>query len=121
MRVILAVLCLWSILNSSVNAAMVMLIKCDPWSLFKVNGQPNIVIKFSYINLAATSLEKVLIGSASAHLVTYSTVVMMHHAPVLFAGTRNGPMKSIAQILNVILGFTDIKGISVLGKGRPKR
>ena len=58
-------------------------------------------------------------GSASAHLVTYSTAVIMYLAPVLFAGMGNGPMKSMAQISNVKLGFTDIKGISILGRGRP--
>ena len=65
----------------------------------------------------AISLEHVSTGSASAHLVTYSTVVIMYLAPVLFAGMGNGPMKSIAQISNVKLGFTDIKGISMLGRG----
>ena len=48
------------------------------------------------MNLAATSLEQVSTGSASAHLVTYSTVVMMYLAPILFAGTGNGPIKLIA-------------------------
>ena len=65
----------------------------------------------------AISLEHVSTGSASAHLVTYSTAVIMYLAPVLFVGMGNGPMKSIAQIQNVKLGFTDIKGISVLGRG----
>ena len=65
----------------------------------------------------AISLEHVSTGSASAHLVTYLTIVIMYLAPVLFAGMGNGPMKSIAQISNVKLGFTDIKGISVLGRG----
>ena len=113
-------LCLWSILSYSVNAVIVLLIKCDPWSLIKVNGQPNLVIMFSYMNLVATSLEYFLTSFASSHLVTYSNAVMMNRAPVLLARTRNGPMKSIAQISNVRLGFTDIKGISVLGKARPK-
>ena len=58
-------------------------------------------------------------GSASAHLITYSTAVIMYLAPVLFASIGNGPMKSMAQISNVKLGFTDIKGIYVLGRGRP--
>ena len=53
-------------------------------------------------------------GYASAHLVTYSTAVIMYLAPVLFASMGNGPMKSMAQISNVKLGFTDIKGIYVL-------
>ena len=93
--------------------------KCVPWSLIRVSGHPNWVMIFSYINLAATSLEHVSIGSASTHLVTYSIAVIMYLAPVLFAGIGNGPMKSMAQISNVKLGFTDIKGISVLGRGRP--
>ena len=58
-------------------------------------------------------------SSASTHLVTYSTVVIMYLAPVLFAGMGNGPMKSMAQISNVKLGFIDIKGIYVLGRGQP--
>ena len=95
-------------------------IKCDPWSLIKVNGKQNIVIIFSCMNLVATSLEQVSTGSASAHLVTYSTTVMIYRAPVLLAGTGNGPMKSIAQISNVRLGFTKIKGIVVMVKDRPR-
>ena len=109
----------WLILNCSVSVAMVLLMKCEPWSLIKVRGKPNLVIIFSYMNLAATSLKKVSTGSASAHLVTYSIVVMIYLAPVLFASTGNGPMKSMDQISNVKLGFIDIKGISVLGRGRP--
>ena len=60
-------------------------------------------------------------GFASAHLVTYSTAFIIYLAPVLFAGIGNGPMKSMAQISNFKLGFNDIKGISVLGRGRPSR
>ena len=93
--------------------------KCVPWSLIRVSRHPNLVMIFSYINLAAISLEHVLTDSASAHLVTYSTAVMIYLAPDLFAGIGNGPMKSMAQISNVKLGFTDIKGISVLGRGQP--
>ena len=111
----------WLILNCSISAVIVLLMKCEPWSLIKVTGQPNLIMIFSYMNLVATSLEKVSIGSVSAHLVTYSTAVMMYLAPVLFAGIGNGPMKSMAQILNVKLGFTDIKGISMLGRGQPSR
>ena len=51
--------------------------------------------------------------------MTYSTAVIIYLALDLFAGIGNGPMKSIAQISNVRLGFTDIKGISVLSRGRP--
>ena len=58
-------------------------------------------------------------GSASAHLVTYSTAVIIYLAPDHLEGIGKGPMKSIAQISNVRLGFTDIKGISVLGRGGP--
>ena len=111
----------WLILNCSVNAVIVLLMKCEPWSLIKVRGNPNLVIIFSYLNLAATSLEKVSTGSASAHLVTYSTVVIIYIVPDHLARIGNGPMKSIAQISNVRLEFTDIKGISVLGRGRPSR
>ena len=71
------------------------------------------------MNLVATSLEQVSTGFASAHLVTYSTVVIIYLAPVLFAGIGNGPTNSMAQISNIKLGFTDIKGIYVLGRGRP--
>ena len=39
------------------NAVIVLLIKCDPESLIRFSGQPNIIIMFSYINLVATSLE----------------------------------------------------------------
>ena len=74
---------------------------------------------FSYINLVVISLEKYSTGSSSSHLVTYSTVVMIYHAPVHLASVKYGPMKSITQISNVKLGFTNIKGIHVLGRGRP--
>ena len=67
----------WPILNCSVSVVIVLLMKCELWSLIKVRGQPNLVIMFSYMNLAATSLEQVLTGSASSHLVTYSTDVMI--------------------------------------------
>ena len=60
------------------------------------------------MNLAAILLEHVLTGSASAHLVTYLTAVMIYLVPVHFAGIGNGPMKSMAQIF-------------VLGKGLPSR
>ena len=69
----------------------------------------------------ATSLKHVSTGSASTHLVTYYTAVIIYLAPDLLVGIGNGPMKSIAQISNVRLGFTDIKVISVLGKGQPSR
>ena len=98
---------------------MVLLMKCDPWSLINVSGHPNRVMMFSYMNLAAISLEHVSTGSASAHLVTYSTAVIIYLAPDRRAGTGNGPMKSIAQISNVRLGFTEIRGISVLNSGQP--
>ena len=71
------------------------------------------------MNLEATSLEQVSTGSSSAHLVTYSTALIMYLAPVIFAGIGNGPMNLMAQISNVKLGFIDIKGISILGRGRP--
>ena len=67
----------------------------------------------------ATSIEHVSTGSASSYLVTYSTAMIIHLAPDHLAGIGNGPMNSMAQISNVRLGFTDIKGISVLGRGRP--
>ena len=50
-------------------------------------------------------------------LLTYSTAVIMYLAPVLFAGMGNYPMKFMAQISNVKLGFTDINEIYVLGRG----
>ena len=74
---------------------------------------------FSLINLAAISLEHVSTGSASSHLVTYSTAVIIYLTPDIFTGIGNGSMKSMAHISNVRMGFTDIKGISVLGRGRP--
>ena len=95
--------------------------RCVPWSLIRVSGHPNLVMIFSLINLAAISLEHVSSGSASSHLVTYSTAVIMYLTPIPFVGMGNGPMKSMAQISNVKLGFTDIKGIYVLGRGRPNR
>ena len=69
-----------------------------------------------YINFAAISLEQDSTSYTSSHLVTYSTVVIIYHAHVHLASIENGPMKSIARISNVNLGFTDIKGIYVLGR-----
>ena len=48
-------------------------------------------------------------GSASAHLVTYSTAVMIYLALVLFTAIGNAPMKSMAQISNVKLGSVILK------------
>ena len=79
---------------------IVLLMKCVPWSLIRVSGHPNMVMIFSYINLTIISLEHVSTSSTSAHLVTYSTAVMIYLAPILFAGIGNGPMKSMAQISN---------------------
>ena len=86
----------WSILNCSVSVVIFLLMKCEPWSLIKVRGKPNLVMIFLYMNLEATSLEQVSIGFAFAHLLTYSTAVMMYLAPVLFVRIGNGPIKSIA-------------------------
>ena len=73
-------------MNRSVNVVIVLLMKCEPGSLIKVRGKQNLVIIFSYMNLAATSLEQVSTGSTSAHLVTYSTTVMIYLAPILLPG-----------------------------------
>ena len=74
---------------------------------------------FLYIDLVDIPLEKYSTGFASSHLVTYSTVVMIYRDHVCLVNIENGPMKLIAQISNVELGFTDIKGIYVLSRGRP--
>ena len=82
--------------NCLVKFLIVLLIECVPWSLINVSGHPNIVMMFSLINSATTSLEHVSTGSTSTHLVTYSIVVIIYLAPNLLAGIGNGPMKSIA-------------------------
>ena len=69
----------------------------------------------------AISLDHDSTGSVVSHFVTYLTVVIIYRSHVHLAGIKNGPMKSIAQISNVKLGFTDIKGIYVLVRGRPIR
>ena len=79
--------------------------KCVPWSLIRFKGHPNLVIIFSYINLVATSFVQEWTGSASAHLVTYSTTVIMYLAPVLFPCFGKGPIKSMAQVSKVRLGL----------------
>lgn len=74
-------------------------------------GNPNLVMTFAYLNLAANSLERVSTNSYFSHLVTYSIVVMMYleldHQP----GVEKGPTKSISHISKVELGFTKFKGI----------
>ena len=89
--------------------------------MIKFSGQLNLVIIFIYINFMATSLEHVSIGSVSSHLVTYSTAIIVCHGPILLSSIWNGTIISISQISNVKLGFTDIKGITVLGRGLPSR
>ena len=49
--------------------------------------------------------------------MTYSIVVIIYRDPVHLVGIGNGLINSIAQISNVKLGFTDIRGILVLGRG----
>ena len=51
----------------------------------------------------ATSLEHVLTGSVSSHLVTYSTAIIIYHGPVLLSSIRNVTIISISQISNVKL------------------
>ena len=71
------------------------------------------------MNLAATSFMHEGTSSASAHFVTYSTVVIIYLAPVLLPYLRNGPTKSIAHVSKAKLGFTGIRGISFFKRGRP--
>ena len=52
------------------------------------------------MNLAATSFVHEGTGSAFAHLVTYSTAVIMYLAPVLFPCFGNGPIKYISYNLH---------------------
>ena len=49
----------------------------------RVRGKPNIVMMFSYFNFVANSLVHESTSSTLAHFVTYSTTVIMYHAPVL--------------------------------------
>ena len=56
-------------------------------------------------------------GSTSSHFVTYSTVVIIYLAPVLFPCLGNGPTKSIAHVSKARLGFTGIRGISFFKRG----
>ena len=71
------------------------------------------------MNLAATSFVHEGTGSASTHLVTYSTIVIMYLAPILFPYFGNGPIKSIAQVSKAKLGFIGRRGISYFESGRP--
>jgi len=48
---------------------MVALMKCLPWSVVKLRGQPNLEILFSKRNLEAVWVLQSLVGDASAHLV----------------------------------------------------
>ena len=43
--------------------------------------------------------------------------MIIYPTPVPLASIGSGHIKSITQISNVKLGFTDIKGILVLGRG----
>ena len=71
------------------------------------------------MNLAATSFVHEGTSSTYAHLVTYSTVVIIYLAPVRFPYFGNGPIKSIAQVSKVNLGLIGKRGISFFGSGRP--
>ena len=66
---------------------------------------------FSYINLASTSFVQEWTGSASAHLVTYSTTVILHLAPIHFPCFGEGPIKYMAQVSKVRLGLMGRRGI----------
>ena len=98
---------------------MVWLIKCVPWSLITVTGHPNLVMMFSQMNLASTSFVHEGTGYASAHLVTYSTIIIIYLAPILFPCFGKGPIKSIDQVSKVKLGIIGKRGISLSGSGQP--
>ena len=93
--------------------------KLVPLSLIKVIPKPNLVIIFSYINLDATSFVQDLAGFAYAHLVTYSTIVIMYLDLILCPDFGNGPTKYMVQISKVKLGFMEIRGILCNFKGFP--
>ena len=71
------------------------------------------------MNLDATSFQHEGTGSASSHLVTYSTVVIMYLAPVLLPCFGNGPTKSIAEVSKPKLRFIGMRGISFFRRGQP--
>ena len=59
------------------------------------------------------------IGFASSHLVTYSIVVIMYLAHVLFPCFGKGPINYMAQVSKVRLGIMGRRGISFFCNGQP--
>ena len=51
--------------------------KCDPRSLTKILGHPNLKIMFSYMKVAACTAVSVLTALASAHFVKYYMTTTM--------------------------------------------
>lgn len=71
------------------------------------------------MNLAATYFVQEWTGSTSAHTMIYSTTVIMYLIPILFPCFGKGPIKSMAQVSNVRLGFMGRRGISFFCNGWP--
>ena len=74
---------------------------------------------FSYMKFVAASFVQEWIGSPSAHLVTYSIVVIMYLAPILIPCFGKGPIRFMAQVSNVRLGLMERRGISFFYNGQP--
>ena len=109
----------WSIRNYFSSVSMVWLMKCVPWSLIRFKGNSNLVIMFSYINLVATSFVQEWTGFASSHLVTYSTLVIMYLAPIIFPCFGKGTVKYMVQVSKDRLGIMGRRGISFFYNGQP--
>ena len=92
---------------------MLLLIKWVPMLLMRVRVKPNIVMMFSYMNFVATSLVHDSTCSTSTYCVTYSIVVIMYLAPILWPRLEKVPTESMAHISNVRLWLTDTRLISL--------
>ena len=71
-------------------------------------GHPNLVIIFSYINLATVFASSVLEAKASAHFVTYSVATKIYCFLPYRLGGLIGPTKSMPHFSNGIwakIGF----------------
>jgi hypothetical protein len=77
------------------------------------------VTTFSNKNHAVVSMLQSLIGSALAHLVKYSIVIMIYLAPNRLVGGLIDPTKSMTHFSNSCNVTCGTKGISSLLEGFP--
>jgi hypothetical protein len=72
----------WLIWNRLAMFSIASFKKCLPLSLMRILGQPNLVMTFSYKNVAVALASSTLTALAFAHFVRYYVVTMMYFIPL---------------------------------------